>query len=107
MQDRSDPRTSSAAWPALRDDIVGPPRPSWRARYSLALFGLLLVASLAIPVFTETPAMPGISLVMLGMLLLLGVAELLDPGPRRFVIAVRGGGTAIALLGFVIQMITR
>lgn len=105
MQDQSDSRTSGAAWPAVREEIVGLPRRTRRAQFSAVAFGLLLVASLVIPVFAGSETTPGLSLVFLGMLLLLGFAELMDASQRRFVIAVRWGGMAIALLGFVIQLV--
>lgn len=104
MQDQSDSRTSSAFWPTVREELLGPSRPSKRAQFSVAGFALLLIASLVLPQIAETEAMPGISLVALGMLLLLGVAELMDASQRRFVIAVRGSGSAMALLGFALQL---
>lgn len=105
MQDQSDSQTSVASRPTLREEILGPPRPSWRARFSMVGFGLLLVASLVIPVFWDVETMPGFALVAMGMMMLLGFAELMDARNRRFVIAVRIGGIAIALLGFVIQVV--
>ena len=105
MQDQSDSRTSVASRPTVRDEIVGRHRPTRRAQFSAVAFGLLLVASLVIPVFAGSETTPGLSLVFLGMLLLLGFAELMDASQRRFVIALRWGGMAIALLGFVIRLV--
>src|SRR5699024_10077725 len=42
-------------------------------------------------------------LVAAGLMLLLGVAELLDPAIRRLVIGVRFGGSAMTLLGFAVR----
>lgn len=105
MQDQPDSPTSLRSRPTVRDEFFGPPRPTRRAQLSAVTFGLLLVASLVIPAFTDTQAMPGLSLVCLGMLLLLGVAELMDASQQRFIIAVRWGAMAIALLGLVIQLV--
>ena len=109
MQDQSDSRTSVGSRPTvrdeLRDEVVGPPRLSKRAQFSVVAFGLLLVASLVIPVFWDVEPMPGFSLVAAGMMMLLGFAELMDASQRRLVVAVRCGGLTIALLGFAIQML--
>lgn len=105
MQDQSDSRTSVASRPTVRDEIFGPPRPSKRAQFSVVAFGLLLVATLVIPVFSDTEPMPGFALVGAGMMMLLGFAELMDASNRRFVTVVRSGGFAVALLGFAIQML--
>lgn len=107
MQEQSESRTGVAPRPRMRDEFIGPPRPSTRARISMVAFVLLLVASLTISALSTADATPGISLVALGMLMLLGFAELMDPSQRRFIIAVRLSGLAIALLGFVIQMVFR
>lgn len=109
MQDQSDSQTGVASPPTardqLREELVGPPRPSKRAQFSAVAFGLLLVATLSIPVFWDVEPMPGFALVAAGMMLLLGFAELMDANNRRFIIAVRGGALVIALLGFAIQVV--
>ena len=104
MQDQSDSRTSYASRPTVRDELFGPPRATRRAQLSMVAFGLLLVVTLVIPVVSDTEAMPGFSLVALGMMMLMGFAELMDASNRRLAIAVRGSGLAVALLGFAIQM---
>lgn len=105
MQDQSDSRTSYASRPTLRDELVGPPRATRRAHFSVVGFGLLLVASLVIPAVSDTEAIHGFSLVALGMMLLLGFAELMDASNRRLIIVVRVSGLAVALLGFAIQLV--
>lgn len=105
MQDQPAAQARPAARETMRDELLGPPRLTRRAQFSVVAFGLILVATLVIPVFTDTPAMPGLSLVSLGMMLLMGFAELMDASKRRFVIAVRCGGAAVALLGLVIQLV--
>lgn len=97
-QTRPRPRRSPGA------ELTGPPRPSVRAQVSVALFTVLLVAVLVAPSVTATEPLPGLALVCLGMVLL-GVAELIDASSRGFLIAVRLGGIAIALLGFLLQVL--
>lgn len=108
MQDQPGSRTTAASWSAvrneLRDEFLGPPRLGKRALFSVIGFGLLLVASLVIPVLWDVEPMPGFALVAAGMMMLLGFAELLDASNRWFVTVVRVGGLVIALLGFAIQM---
>lgn len=99
IQDRPDAR------PRLRDEFTGPPRPSGRAVFSLIAFGLLLTVTLAIDGLADVPPMPGLALVAAGMMLLLGVAELLGPSARRLVIGVRVGGIVMALLGLVVRFV--
>lgn len=79
------------------------PRPA--PQISSALFALLLLASLAIPAFWEVAPIPGSSLVFAGLMLLTGLAELLDPSLRRFATALRWGGGAMAVLGLVAQLL--
>ncbi len=98
------PQVSSAARPRMRDEIFGPPRPTGRAPFSAALFGVLLVASLVAPAVTGTPPMPGLSLVFLGLMSSLGFADVLDVGRRRFAIVLRASGFAVALLGLALQL---
>lgn len=105
MEDQTATQARPAPTTQLRDELVGPPRPSRRAVLALVAFGLLLTATLAIDGLTDVPPMPGVALVAAGMMLLLGVAELLDPAARRLVIGVRVGGSAMALLGFAVQLV--
>ena len=95
--------TSTAQRPGLREEFTGPPRPGRRPVFSLIAFGLLLTVTLAIDGFADVPPMPGTALVAAGLMLLLGVAELMDPAARRLVIGVRFGGLAMALLGLAVQ----
>ena len=96
--------TSTAQRPGLREEFTGPPRPGRRPVFSLIAFGLLLTVTLAIDGFADVPPMPGTALVAAGLMLLLGVAELMDPAARRLVIGVRFGGLAMALLGLAVQV---
>lgn len=109
MQDQSDSQTSVASRPTvrneLRDEFFGLPCPSGRAQFSVIAFGLLLVAAVVIPVFSDTEPMPGYVLVTAGMMMLMGFAELMDASHQQFITAVRGGGLVIALLGFAIQLL--
>lgn len=104
MQDQPDTQTHHTSRPSLGEQSDGPPRSSGGARVSVALFAVLLAAALVAPVVTNSEAMPGLSLVFLGMLLL-GVAELIDASSRGFLIAVRLGGIVFALLGLMVQVI--
>lgn len=99
--------TATRAETTSRSDgeFLGPPRPGWRPVYSLITFGLLLTATLAIDGLADVPPMPGTALVAAGLMLLLGVADLLDPAARRLVIGVRFGGMAMALLGLAVQLL--
>src|SRR5699024_12110076 len=65
--------------------------------------GNRVAVTLAIDGFADVPPMPGTALVAAGLMLLLGVAELLDPAIRRLVIGVRFGGSAMTLLGFALR----
>lgn len=105
MPQRPDTQDRPATSSQLREEILGPPRPSGRAVFCLIAFGLLLTVTLAIDGFTEGPSMAGTALVAAGMMFLLGVAELLDPAARRLVIGVRLGGTVMGLLGLVVQIV--
>ena len=91
--------------PSRAEQLDGASRPNVRAQVGAAGFTVLLVATLLAPVVMDVEAMPGISLVALGMLLLLGFAELIDTSSRGFLLAVRLGGIVIALLGLVIQVL--
>ena len=82
---------SAEKTPRKDGEFLGPPRPGRRPVFSLIAFGLLLTATLAIDGFTDVPPMPGTALIAAGFMLLLGVAELLDPTSRRLVIGVQIG----------------
>lgn len=105
MQDQPDVRTRPAAQSSPGTEPAAPPRPSGRARVCAILFTALLVATLLAPVVLDTAPMPGIALVNLGILLSAGFAELIDASNRGFLLAVRLGGIAIALLGILIQVL--
>lgn len=96
---------SAEKTPRKDGEFLGPPRPGRRPVFSLIAFGLLLTATLAIDGFTDVPPMPGTALIAAGFMLLLGVAELLDPTSRRLVIGVRFGGVVMALLGLVVKLV--
>ncbi|TWC01972.1 hypothetical protein FB108_0633 [Brevibacterium jeotgali] len=68
-------------------------------------FGSLLVAGLVITALSDAEVPPGMSLVMVGLMVLCGFAELLDPRQRRFVIALRVAGAGAAALGFVLLLL--
>ena len=104
MQDQPAAQTHPTSRPSDGERLDGPPRSNGRAQVSVASFTVLLVATLVAPVVTNTESLPGLALVSLGMVLL-GVAELIDASSRGFLIAVRLGGIAIALLGFIIQVL--
>lgn len=104
MDQQADTRSRTGLRSRVRDEFTGPPRPSGYAVYALLIFGLLLSATLTIDGFTGVSPMPGTALVMAGMMLLTGVAELMDPAARRVVIGVRFGGMAMALLGIAVQL---
>ncbi|WP_394216225.1 hypothetical protein [Brachybacterium vulturis] len=87
------------------EELVRAPRPIVRARIGAAAFTVLLVITLVAPVVIDAEAMPGLSLIALGNLLLMGFAELIDASSRGFLLAVRLGGVAIALLGLVVLLL--
>ncbi|SMX65064.1 hypothetical protein BSP109_00156 [Brevibacterium sp. Mu109] len=89
----------------LRDEIVGPPRPSRRAQFCAVAFGALLVASLVITALTDVEVSPGLMLTNAGLMVLCGFAELLDPRQRRFVIALRLAGAGVSVLGLVLLLL--
>lgn len=86
----------------LRDEILGPPRQTRRAQFCVVGFGSLLVAGLVISALSDAEVPPGMTLVMAGLMVLCGFAELLDPRQRRFVIALRLAGAGAAVLGFAL-----
>lgn len=93
---------STSRW-TLRNELFGPPRLSRSAQFSVACFGLLLVASLAVPSFSEADASPGLTMMLSGLMVMCGFAELLDPRQRRFVVALRFTGAGTALLGLLFR----
>ena len=105
MDQQTDTCTRSESTPRLRDEMTGPPRPSGRSLFGLIGFGLLLTVTLMVDALSESISMPGFALTLAGLMLLIGVAELLDPAARRLVIGVRVGGVAMALLGLVLQVV--
>ena len=88
----------------LRDEIVGPPRPSRRAQVCAVAFGSLLVAGLVITALSDAEVPPGLMLTTAGLMILCGFAELLDPRQRRFVIALRLAGAGAAVLGLLLLL---
>lgn len=101
----SDPAAdSSSIGPALKAEFFGPPRRPRMAQYSVIAFGLLLLASLVIPSVSAVEAMPESSLTTVGLMVLLGFAELIDPARRTLINALRIGGAATALLGFILRL---
>lgn len=105
MQDRTTVQNGSAFPRTLREEVVGPPRLTRGARFSVVGFGALLIATLVIPAFSDVDMMPGLSLISAGQMVLLGFAELMDASTRRFVVAVRCGGAATALLGVAVLLL--
>ena len=103
---------ASEAYPLIKTgglaDVAGA-LPAALAREGFAartlLPGLLLTATLTIDGFADVPPMPGTALVAAGLMLSIGVADLLDPAARRLVAGVRIGGYFMALLGLAVQLI--
>lgn len=75
------------------------------AKYSAVAFGLLVVATVVVPVVTATEAWPGPTLIAAGFIVWLGFSELLAPEQRQFVIGLRFAGSAVVMLGFVFQFL--
>lgn len=88
-----------------REEADGPPRAGWRPVVSLIGFGLLLVVTLLIDALSDASTMSGAALTFAGIMLLAGVADLLDPAARRLAAGVRIGGMVMALLGLAVQFI--
>lgn len=105
MEQQTDTRTRTGSTPPVPEERSGASRPSGRAQFGLAFFGLLLAVTLTVDAFSDAPSMQGLALTTAGLMLLIGVAELLDPAARRLVIGVRIGGVAMALLGLVLQIV--
>ena len=72
---------------------------------SLIVFGLLLAVTLTIDALRDASTMSGFALTIAGIMLSVGVAELLDPAARRLVTGVRYGGMVMAVLGLVLQWV--
>lgn len=102
MSNQSESTTSQST---LKSELFGPPRRNRKAQYSVVAFGLLMVATVVVPVTTATEALPGPTLVAAGFMVWLGFSELLDPDQRRFVIGLRFAGSTVVMLGFVLQLI--
>ncbi|MDN5820004.1 MAG: hypothetical protein L0H39_00815 [Brachybacterium sp.] len=105
MQNQSDTQARPAPQSSPGEELVGETRPNVRAQVGATGFTLLLVATLVVPVVMDVEAMPGLSLVNLGMLLMVGFAELIDVRSRGFLLGLRLGGITIALLGLVILLL--
>lgn len=97
--------THAEQTPRQDEEVAELPGPGWRPRYGLIVFGLLLTATLTIDGFADVQPMPGTALVAAGLMLSIGVADLLDPAARRLVAGVRIGGYVMALLGLAVQLI--
>ncbi len=80
----------------LRDELLGPPRPSTRGQVFAAAFGLLLITSLAVPATSQSVELA------LGGITAMGFAELLDRTLHRFVICLRFIGLVVALSGGIL-----
>lgn len=89
----------------MSEQLFGAPRPSRRAQSSVVAFGLIGLASLAVPALSDVAPMPGTTLLALGAMLMCGVAELIDRSLRRFGVALRFAGLSIMAFGFVIQLL--
>ena len=70
---------------------------------SLTGFGLLLTVTLVFDALSDSQGRPGFALTIAGLMLSVGVADLLDPAARRVVLGVRYGGMAMAVIGLVLQ----
>lgn len=70
---------------------------------TLIVFGLLLTVTLVFDALSKAQGRPGFALTAAGLMLSVGVADLLDPAARRAVLGVRYGGMAMAVIGLVLQ----
>lgn len=104
MADLDPAADASPSRPTLKGELFGSPRQTRAAQFSAVWFGLLLVASLAISSLSAAEVAPGLSMTMAGLMVLCGFAELIDSSQRSFVIALRFGGVATALLGLLLQL---
>lgn len=97
--------TRTEQTPRLDEKPAAQHRPGWAPVLSLIFFGLLLTVTLTIDALRDASTMSGLALTQAGIMLSVGVADLIDPSARRLVIGVRYGGMAMALLGFAAQFI--
>lgn len=104
MEQQAATSTRTDQEPRSHDESAAPARPGRRPVFGLVSFGLLLTVTLAIDGFADVAPMPGTALVMAGMMLVVGVADLLDPAARRLAAGVRLGGMAMAVLGIAVQI---
>ncbi|HLR27838.1 MAG TPA: hypothetical protein VK086_04020 [Ruania sp.] len=86
---------------ALRNELLGPPRRTRAAQYSLVSFGALTVVSLMIQAFSDIEVHAGTTLVGIGFMTWCGFSELLAPDQRRLTIGLRFSGIIIVMLGFL------
>ncbi|HJF51216.1 MAG TPA: hypothetical protein K8W24_15750 [Brachybacterium paraconglomeratum] len=105
MEQPAEARARTEQTPRPHDEVADGTGPGWRPVYGLIVFGLLLTATLTIDGFADVPPMPGTALVAAGLMLSMGVADLLDPAVRRLVVGVRIGGYVMALLGLAVQLV--
>lgn len=75
------------------------------ARFCVIAFGLLLVTSLAVSSLSAISIEPGMSMTFAGAMVACGFAELIDQNQRTLVAALRFGGMATMLLGFLLQLL--
>lgn len=106
MADLDLPAETSAFRKTLKVELLGPPRPTRAAQFCAVAFGLLLVGGLIVSSLSpaDAPA-PGWSLTMAGLMVMCGFAELIDSNQRNFVVALRFGGAATALIGLLLQLL--
>lgn len=104
MADLEPPADTSTSRKTLKAELFGPPRQTRAAQFCAVTFGLLLVASLAASSLSVEVA-PGLSMTMVGLMVLCGFAELIDSNKHKFVVALRFGGAAIALFGLLLQLL--
>lgn len=106
MADLDLPAETSAFRKTLKVELLGPPRRTRAAQFCAVAFGLLLVGGLIVSSLSpaDAPA-PGWSLTMAGLMVMCGFAELIDSNQRNFVVALRFGGAATALIGLLLQLL--
>ena len=102
MEQTAEPRTEQTLHPSEGPDSL---RRRKGAVVSLIVFGLLLAVTLTIDALRDASTMSGFALTIAGIMLSIGVADLLDPAARRLIVGVRYGGMTMALLGLVLQFV--